>query len=1240
VGPDTRSPVSVTRALARPHEERPGGDPRYAPADRASTCSPAGRIAVAPLAPLVAAASAGIALDRFIEPCNVSTWAIFTLAFGTIAVLSVRRGLISSVALVGAFLAIGAGWHHYRWSVLDPDDLAWGISESPKRVWVRGVVREALGLRHSEGFDFGSSPAERVSTRFVLDVTDVNDLGRWRRASGRAMVTVTGDRSELRAGQAVQAAGQISLVARPLNPGEFDYATFLRSQGIRLRFSVDDPESFWADPGGSGTIFARWLGHLRAISRGRLVEEIDPLVAPLAAALLLGQRDGVDPEVNDAFARTGTTHLLAISGLQLQALAAALLVLLRATGVPRRRAYFGVALTTTAYALLVGLAPSVVRSTVMTLTFCLAAISERKARPANTLALAALVTLAINPAYLFDIGCQLSFLAIGALIWLVPPGLELALRGQDAIRRRLFGARSALIGEERRFEPWWWTGVRQAGLSVIKGVIASGIVWLAAVPLVALRFHLVSPIAVILNIPLIPMTSAALLLGGLGLALSTVWGPLGNLPAWAAEWLLKLTRSIVLWGVGQTWGHRFVAGPSWGWVVIFYALLGTATLLMAFARRAAAQGRSGQLRFRTLWLLLAAWVVPGWLLTGLTPAPRTLDSEILAVGHGLAVVIQTPGGHTFLYDCGRMGDPSVGRRIAAPALWASGISRIDTVFLSHADHDHYDGVPDLLDRFSIGQVRVPPGFGGPSNPGAMALLDQLRSRGIPVRPIAAPESWEAGGVRFTALHPATGWRPDASDNARSLVLDVAFLGRHLLLTGDLEQPGLTKLVGGTRPDSPPDVMLAPHHGGKTANPELLYAWARPRAVAVSQKLLPSRSGDALAPIEERGIPVLRTWRQGAIRMRFTSLGVSIRGFVEERDHPGQFGVLAAASVERGSLVGMTGWKFFIGMIGFAIGVIGCLTLAVVEFAAWVLIAPPRIGKDDNQDDTLTRKLEPAAERIEIRAPDGARLVGRFVPAQGPVATGRTVLLLHGFAETSSVLQARRMAALSRDGWNVAALDSRGYGQSDGPYATFGGKEAGDVRVWMDQLAERASRQAPAAVFRPALWGRSMGSQIAIRTAAEDARVAALVLEAPLVDLASAVAVPLRKRRLPLSGLLARLILRRARNLAGISLDRPRSIEVAPRVTCPVMILHGSDDTLVPAAQSRRLARAFRNPPIWLEIQGAGHSDVIDTGGEPLLHQVMGFLDKALSAGEPVGAEMQERVTKSVPPVGRHEDNAQ
>jgi competence protein ComEC len=1188
------------------------------------------RIAVAPLVPIVAALTIGIVLDHHFEPCQTRIWVALLFAFLLMAAISVRHSVTCCAALLAAIAALGGAWHHFRWADLAADDLSRSVTEAPQPAWVRGVVRDCLGLRQSESFGFGRTDSPNVTSRFVVDLVEINDGSRWRKASGRAMAIVPGDRTEIQPGQRVQAAGHLAVFAPPLNPGEFDYRAHLRGQGIRLRLTVDDAESLWHDESASELTLRGLLGRIQRGSRARVSDQFDPSIAPLAAALLLGQREGIEPEVNDAFARTGTTHLLAISGLQLQALALALLLSFRVMGVRRRPAYLAVGISMFGYALLVGLAPSVVRSTVMTVTCCLAALFHRLDRPANTLSLAALGTLAVNPVFLFDIGCQLSFLAIGSLVWLVPPASARLWRVVRALRNWLLGVPSALDDLERRLEPGWRTVLRRAGIGLVEGVAASTVLWLAALPLVALRFHLVSPIAILLNLPLIPLTSAALLLGGLALGLGIVWSPLGTPLAWAAGCLLKLTKAITLWGVAQPWGHRFVVGPAWGWVLVFYALLGLATVATTVARRASQSPEAPRSEGIRLWWLLAVWAIPGWLLSGSVAGATTLEAEVLAVGHGLAVLMQTPDGQAHLYDCGRLGDPAIGRRIIAPALWARGVSRIDTIYVSHADQDHYGGLPDLLDRFSIGAVRVPPGFATEANPGAMKLVDLIRSRGIPVKPITAPQTWENAGVRFAVLHPRAGWQPESSDNARSLVLDIGFLGQHMLLTGDLEKEGLVELVARTPPQPPPDILLAPHHGGRSANPESLYEWAKPRLVVVSQRSPTFTTSDPLVLVERRNIPLLRTWRTGSLRLRWTSSGITARGFLGQNaarvgdraldakqpdaTHSQPTRLADSAQLPASQLP--VALEILVGILGFVLGAIACLVLAVVEFGAWALVLPRRSfdEEEDPASSPTASEERRSFERIEVEATDGARLTARWFPSGTSVTTGRTVLLLHGFAESSTVIAARRVVTLNRLGWNVACLDSRGYGQSQGPYATFGGREADDIRVWLDALSERIARRAPGLLLEPVLWGRSMGAAIALRAAALDERPLAVVLESPLVDIHATTAVVLRKQRLPFPQLLARLVVRRAGMLAGMRLDRPRTSDSAARVDCCILIVHGTDDTVVDIAEARRLAAAFRSPPRWFDVPGARHTDVIERGGDDLLARIAAVLAEAAGDG--------------------------
>ena len=210
-----------------------------------------------------------------------------------------------------------------------------------------------------------------------------------------------------------------------------------------------------------------------------------------------------------------------------------------------------------------------------------------------------------------------------------------------------------------------------------------------------------------LNLPLVGLLAASA--RAWPARLSAIWAPLGLPAAWVCKWLLAATDLVVRWGARQPWGHWFGPGPSEGWVVMFYATLALAAVASLNGWRTPAR--------RSAWAALVACVLGMVVIPWIPPRPSRPEAEVLAVGHGLAVAVRSGDGPTLLYDAGRMGDPHVGRRLIAPALWARGVTRLDAVILSHADMDHYDGLPDLLDRFPIGAVLVPPGFEGRCQPG-------------------------------------------------------------------------------------------------------------------------------------------------------------------------------------------------------------------------------------------------------------------------------------------------------------------------------------------------------------------------------------------------------------------------------------------------------------------------------------------------------------------------------------------
>jgi competence protein ComEC len=271
--------------------------------------------------------------------------------------------------------------------------------------------------------------------------------------------------------------------------------------------------------------------------------------------------------------------------------------------------------------------------------------------------------------------------------------------------------------------------------------------------------------------------------------------------------------------------------------------------------------------------MLLGWAVVG-VLVWMSPArPEVVEAEVLAVDHGLAVLVRAPSGKTLLYDCGRMRDEQVGRRIVAPALWERGARRIDCVVISHADSDHFCGLADVIERLEVGEVRVPPGFARLGDRGVADVLKACRNRGVPVRTIVAGDTLDMGkDAHASVIHPEREWAPHAPDNARSVVLEVESNGWRLLLTGDLEGEGLDAVLRRRRGERYA-AMLAPHHGGRTANPARLYAWARPEVVVASQRRPPSEAVDALAAVERSGVRVLRTWKDGAVRLRWEKAGL-------------------------------------------------------------------------------------------------------------------------------------------------------------------------------------------------------------------------------------------------------------------------------------------------------------------------------------------------------------------------------
>jgi competence protein ComEC len=275
--------------------------------------------------------------------------------------------------------------------------------------------------------------------------------------------------------------------------------------------------------------------------------------------------------------------------------------------------------------------------------------------------------------------------------------------------------------------------------------------------------------------------------------------------------------------------------------------------------------------------LLSAWVI-----VGLLPVLRTADEtpvlncHFLSVGHGCAVLVELPDGRRLLYDAGQLGLPSAAARTIAETLWFHGVTHLDAVVISHADVDHYCALPHLMERFSIGHAYISPRMFKDNDPDAVRALDRaLREQGVPREIIHASDRLLVGDdVQVEVLHPgSTG--VEGSDNANSVVLAITFQGRRILLTGDLEPPGLGALLNDAPLDC--DVLMAPHHGSGGSDPPGLIEWCSPETVVVSGSRR-DVSPAVTRAYSARGAKVFHTALDGAVTVTLSNGDVRVAAF--------------------------------------------------------------------------------------------------------------------------------------------------------------------------------------------------------------------------------------------------------------------------------------------------------------------------------------------------------------------------
>jgi competence protein ComEC len=604
-----------------------------------------------------------------------------------------------------------------------------------------------------------------------------------------------------------------------MNPGGFDYETWMLKQGIKATGYVKQSNLNRKLHDSDGYFIER----LRYKISQKIKQSIDKPLLGLVLALSLGDRSQLVPEQWRTLTQTGTNHLIAISGLHLGLIAGFIYFLahlfwrhffhatqyLPAPIMASIMAFAGAAF----YAALAGFALPTQRALIMLAVFLISLFSAKKIAGINVVCVAMLMILILQPLAIIAVDFWLSFSAVMLILYLTRNRKNKQGHLHQWLRLQLFLSLALcplLIFWFKQFPLY----------SVLANIIAIPLIGFMLVPLVLIAM------ALLFTFPLL----AEHLYGIIDKLNSLLWAYLETLSLQA---------------------HAVIPVAASNSAYLLLAICGALILLMP-------RGLPGR------------WIGILYLLPLLFPTvPRLNHAEytfsLLDVGQGLAAVIQTSQ-HVLVYDTGaRFSERfNIGDAVINPYLKAKGVKRISTLIVSHGDNDHIGGAHALLENISIDRIltSVPDKFPLPIT-----------------QKCFAGQRWEWDGVEFEILHPAAG--SSFTGNNASCVVKVSSKHGSVLLTGDIELRAENKLLNTAGERAKSDVMVVPHHGSRTSSSKAFIASVAPKYAFVSAGYR-NRFGfpkqDIMSRYENHGIESLVSYNSGELFVKFVKTGLIIEQF--------------------------------------------------------------------------------------------------------------------------------------------------------------------------------------------------------------------------------------------------------------------------------------------------------------------------------------------------------------------------
>ena len=814
-----------------------------------------------PLAAPTLALMAGIACSSVYE---VATAPLLTALLAACLFLLVcitrRRSKAASFFLAGAFFVLG--WlqmNLYLYREPAGDHIVNLLKSEP--VTITGLISEA-----PQHF-----PEKTDLTVTALKMTE--GTGTEHPCHGKILISYQGRRT-FAYGDAVSARTRLRRVRNFHNPGGFDYERHLKFQGILVRGFIPDDSRIILLRKGLGNPLRQRLEGVRAQIRSFVDLHAPFPEREIVKACILGDQQEIPREIRDAFSKTGTSHIIAISGFNMGLVAFFSIFLVRS--LLRRFPYLLLRfemhkLSVLAaippvilYTFIAGAGMSVWRATLMILAFMIALLIARNRDLYNTLAMAALFILVPYPPALFDISFQLSFAAVAAILFITPR--LTAFVPKMLSNRSTSSLLAHLIGRLRY----------QTALFMIVSLSAM----LGTLPLIALYFNRISLVAFPANIILVPILGILAVPASLAAVFFLPWSStLAKICLDLAGVLVMNSLTVNDFFASLPWSSRYLTTPSILEIAVFYLLIYAVVRLLPQSSspdpvKAATAAKPPLWVHYTLAATVLFFVGNGILLHETGRNHGVFSAAAIDVGQGSSTLVRFPADKIMLIDGG--GFPNsifdVGKYIVAPYLWRERIDAIDIVVLTHPHPDHLQGLHFILNNFSVrevwstGEKRNSKEYG--------ELLKIIQDRGIPHhRRSSQDDPIIINDVRIEFLNPECSGTDEETEssyvetNDRSLAMRMTFGGVSFLFTGDISGATEEAIVS-RRGRILSSLLFVPHHGGRTSTTAGFLEAVKPAAAIISAGydnpfLLPHP--EVLTRLRKAGAKIYRTDLQGMIR---------------------------------------------------------------------------------------------------------------------------------------------------------------------------------------------------------------------------------------------------------------------------------------------------------------------------------------------------------------------------------------